>query len=93
MNNSIASKLMYGFIKLANIAVSTDEWDIGKQVYFNDVIMRKVVSFVSDIKDRQNLELSSIIMNELSSRVPYISYNSDNSILDMYFTVYSFVML
>ncbi|VDN87598.1 unnamed protein product [Brugia pahangi] len=66
--------------------VSPDEWDIGKQVYFNDVIMRKVVSFVNDIKDRQNLELSSIAMNDLSSRVPYISYNNDNSILDMYFT-------
>ncbi|EJW71507.1 hypothetical protein WUBG_17585 [Wuchereria bancrofti] len=69
-----------------NVAVSTEEWDIGKQVYFNDVIMRKVVSFVNDIKDRQNLELSSITMNDLSSRVPYISYNNDNSILDMYFT-------
>ncbi|KAK6109376.1 hypothetical protein QQG55_35755 [Brugia pahangi] len=67
-------------------SVSPDEWDIGKQVYFNDVIMRKVVSFVNDIKDRQNLELSSIAMNDLSSRVPYISYNNDNSILDMYFT-------
>uniref|UniRef100_A0A1I8EPE5 F-box domain-containing protein n=1 Tax=Wuchereria bancrofti TaxID=6293 RepID=A0A1I8EPE5_WUCBA len=67
-------------------SVSTEEWDIGKQVYFNDVIMRKVVSFVNDIKDRQNLELSSITMNDLSSRVPYISYNNDNSILDMYFT-------
>uniref|UniRef100_A0A0R3RV96 F-box domain-containing protein n=1 Tax=Elaeophora elaphi TaxID=1147741 RepID=A0A0R3RV96_9BILA len=73
-------------IKLANVAVSMDEWDIVKQVYFNELIMRKVVSFVSDVRDRQNLELASIIMNDLSSRVPYISYNNDNSILDLYFT-------
>ncbi|VDP16183.1 unnamed protein product [Onchocerca flexuosa] len=86
LNNSIASYLMYGFIRFANVAVSADEWDAGKQVYFNDVIMRQVVSFVNDIKDRQNLELSSIIMNDISSRVPYISYNNDNSTLDMCFT-------
>ncbi|VDM99945.1 unnamed protein product [Onchocerca ochengi] len=72
---------------LMDANVSADEWDARKQVYFNDVIMRQVVSFVNDIKDRQNLELSSIIMNDLSSRVPYISYNNDNSTLDMYFTV------
>ncbi|MCP9260669.1 hypothetical protein DINM_003890 [Dirofilaria immitis] len=69
-----------------NFLGNNDEWDAGKQVYFNDVIMRQVVSFVNDIKDRQNLELCSIIMNDLSSRVPYISYDNDNSVLDMYFT-------
>lgn len=70
-----------------------DELDIRKQVYFNDVIMRKVVSFVNNVKDRQNLELVSITMNDLSSRVPYISFNNDNSILDIYFTVYFFYIL
>ncbi|KAL3986208.1 hypothetical protein ACH3XW_41795 [Acanthocheilonema viteae] len=71
---------------LVDDSVSMDEWDIGRQVYFNDVIMRKVISFVNDVKHRQNLELVSITMKDLSSRVPYISYNNDNSILDIYFT-------
>uniref|UniRef100_A0A915PKB3 FBD domain-containing protein n=1 Tax=Setaria digitata TaxID=48799 RepID=A0A915PKB3_9BILA len=48
--------------------------------------MRSVVSFVNNIRDRQSLELSSRIMNNLSLRVPYISYNNDNGVLDMYFT-------
>ncbi|VDK87553.1 unnamed protein product [Litomosoides sigmodontis] len=69
-----------------NGLVSMDELDIGKQVYFNDVIMRKVVSFVNNVRDRQNLELVSVTMNDLSSRVPYISFDNDNSILDIYFT-------
>lgn len=82
---------MYRWVKFADVAVSMDEWDIRKKVYLNDVVMRKVVSFVSNIKDRQNLELVSIIMNSLSWRAPYISYNNDNSTLDIYFAVYSFI--
>ncbi|VDM97635.1 unnamed protein product [Thelazia callipaeda] len=65
---------------------SEDEWTPEQQVYHNDVIMRKVVAFVSNIKDRRNLELSSRFFHNISKRVPFIDCGNSNTVLELVFT-------
>ncbi|VDN42430.1 unnamed protein product, partial [Gongylonema pulchrum] len=58
-----------------------------EQVYHNDLIMRKVIGYVNNVKDRHNVELASRYLRDLSKKVPFISTGGNNVILDMEFNI------
>lgn len=64
-----------------------DLTDLKEDVYYNDYIMERIISFVPNIKDRVNIELCSKRMQYLSMRSPYSSYCLDNSVLDINYTM------
>ncbi|KHN81744.1 hypothetical protein Tcan_07185 [Toxocara canis] len=57
------------------------------QVYYNDYIMERIISFVPSIKDRVNIELCSKRMQRLSMRSPYSGFCLNNSVLDINYTM------